>query len=219
MRDAPTAQSAPSRPFIEVRVRFPARLTNATRWPNDVPLARAKPLPPKAVPAQPPPAAPEPRVAEPAPELQADREQLDAVVAALREQAAGLRADQADRLRGWQQAAVELAALMATRLLHERVTTGEFPVEAKVRDMAAQFGEAGVLTVRLNPDDLALLERRLGGEPLLPGQDDPKVVADAALDRGRCQLDGRETTLVSDLTSELQEIRDELLRSLVHARA
>jgi flagellar biosynthesis/type III secretory pathway protein FliH len=154
----------------------------------------------------------------PAREPDYDGERVEAALAGVRDAVGEYRKDQAGRLRDWQRAAVELALTIATRLLHERVASGEFPMEAKVRDMVAQLGEDAAVTVRLNPADLAVLASRLAGGPLTEGADDPKFVPDDALGRGECRVEGREAMLLSDVSRELQEIRDELLRSIAHAR-
>ncbi len=153
------------------------------------------------------------------PEFEADRERIEAVLDQLRSAVEKIREDQTKRLHDWQHAAIELATTLATRLLHQRVTAEEFPVESKVRDMIAQLAEDGPLTIHLHPADVTLLESRLSGEPLLQGKQDPRIVPDTGLARGDCRVEGRESMLLSELTREVQEIRDELLRSLSHARS
>lgn len=209
------------RPPAEFRVRLHARLAGATLAAPDAPLPAAKPT----LPPPPPPVVafvPEP-IPAPAPDLtaefRADRERIEAVLANLRAAADEVRKDLNGRLREWQRAAVELAMATATRLLHDRVVTGEFPVEEKVREMVEQLNEDGPITVRLNPADLQLLEDRLGGEPLLPGRDDPKVIPDPTLARTEVRVEGREGMLLADVTRELTEIRDQLLKDLGHARS
>ena len=231
----PAAHPGTTRTPFECRVRFPARLTNAVLVPPDAPLPPARPTPgptqttqatqnpqAQAPAARPAPAAPvnpaEFWKTDIARELKADREKIEAVLAKLQAAAAGLREDQGERIGGWQRAAVELAAVIAARLLHDRVEAGDFPVEAKVRDMIAELGADAPATVYLNPADLALLEARLGGEPLLPGQDDPRLTADPSLGRADCRVESRENLLVSDVGRELQELRDDLLRRLGNAR-
>jgi flagellar biosynthesis/type III secretory pathway protein FliH len=152
-------------------------------------------------------------------ELKADRGRIEAVLGQIASAVADVRQDRKSRIQEWQRAAVELALTIATRLLHERVVTNEFPVDAKVRDMIAQLGADVPVTVGLNPADLKLLTDRLGGEPLAADRDDPRFVADPALDRGAVRVEGRESMLVSDVSRELEEIRDELLRSLGNARS
>jgi flagellar biosynthesis/type III secretory pathway protein FliH len=132
-----------------------------------------------------------------------------------------LREEHDTRLQQWQRAAVEMAMTTAARLLHERIASGEFPIEAKVRDMIAQLGEDVPVVVRLNPLDLDLLMARLGrsgDDSLVTGAGAPRFAADSALNRGECQVEGRESMLLSDVTRELQDIREELIRSLDNAR-
>jgi flagellar biosynthesis/type III secretory pathway protein FliH len=85
--------------------------------------------------------------------------------------------------------------------------------------MIAKLGEDVPVSVRLNPADLQLLTDRLGGEPFAPDQLEPRFVPDPALARGSVQIEGRESMLLSDVSRELEEIRDELLRSLGNARS
>jgi flagellar biosynthesis/type III secretory pathway protein FliH len=121
------------------------------------------------------------------------------------------------RIGEWRRAAVELALAVATRLLHERITDGEFAVEALVRDMLGQFAGPPPVTVRLNPADLALLATRLDGRPLVPeGTPGPTLAADPGLGRGSCRLEAGGQMLLSDLADQLEEVRTHLLRSLGH---
>jgi hypothetical protein len=231
----PAAPATPrtDRPPFECRVRFPARLTGAAIVPADAPLTpspknRGADAPRSPEPPQQgvhTPRSPEQATGADIPDtphsaLRAPHsdERLEAALGEVRRAVAGLREDQAGRLREWQRAAVELAATLATRLLHDRIAAGDFPMEAKVRDMLAQAGDDSPATVYLNPADLDVLQARLGG-PLVPGRDDPRFVPDPSLGRGDCRVESKEAVLVSEITRELQEIRDDLLRSFGHARA
>ena len=211
-----------SRPHTtrEFRVSLSDRLTDAVLVSPDDPLP---PLRRAATPApnDPPPTPPEPAdfwASDIAAQLAADRQQIEGVLAAVRSAAADLRQQHTDRLREWQRAAVELALTLAAKLLHERVTADEFPIEQIIRGMAGELLDDEIITVRLNPKDIELLERRLGGEPLLPGGADPHLVADPTLARTECRLEGRSSVSLSDLPRQLTQIRDDLLRSLTHAR-
>jgi hypothetical protein len=152
-------------------------------------------------------------------ELKTDRELIESVLQKIQASLAKLGEKRSSSLAEWRRAAVEFASTIATRLLHDRVLAGEFPIETKIRDMIAQLDEDTTVIVSLNPADLALLKSRLLGKPLIPGQADPRFVADATLGRGECRVEGRESMLLSGFSRELQEIRDELLLSLTHARA
>ena len=231
MRSAPNAPTGFDRQPFECRLRFHRPLRGVEVVPPD-------PVPTATRPTPPPVARPEPRITEPpkpaptptpepaidfaqtdlARELQIDRDRIEAVLAEVRSDIAALRKERAARVEELQRVAIELALTISSRLLHERVVSGDFPIDAKVRDMIAQLGDDVVISVRLNPTDLELLKDRLAGEPLSSGRDDPRFVPDPGLNRGECQIDGRESMLLSDVSRELQEIRDDLLRSLDHAR-
>ena len=197
--------------------------TAATRDDRPAPappsVPQPKPVPPSA-PATAPPVPPTDFwQTDAGRELKADRERIESLLGRISGAVAELKQDRKSRLQEWQRAAVELALTIATRLLHERVVAEDFPVDAKLRDMIAQLGEDVPVSVRLNPADLQLLKNRLGGAPLSPERDDPRFVADPALDRGAVQVEGRESMLLSDVSRELEELRDELLRSLNNARS
>lgn len=212
----------------ECRVRFDRPLRGAKVLPPGAPLPEAKPSRPTA----PQPAAqntpqqptaerkPEPdaaREAALAAERAAERASLRAALEQVRVAVAELHTTSAARVSELQRVAVEMAATIAARLLHDTVATGEFPIDAKVRDMIAQLGDDEPVAVRLNPADLQLLKQRLAGDPLLSDRADPRFVADAELARGSCRVEGRESMLVSDLARELEDIREDLLRSLGNA--
>lgn len=213
-----------------VRNRHPAtarefRVSLAERLTDAVLVSPADPLPPLRranTPAVEPPAArPDPTdfwQTDLAAELAADRRQIEAVLTGVRAAADEIRQQHTDRLREWQRAAVELALSIAAKLLHERVTADEFPMEQMIRDMAGEMTDDEVISVRLNPKDLALLERRLNGEPLLPGAGDPHLVSDPTLARTECRMEGRASVSLSDLPRQLAQFRDDLLRSLTNAR-
>jgi len=194
-------------------IPFSDRVTNALlARPEDPlpPFRRPAPSPQPAAPAE----EPEPDLAE---AYRADRARITAVLEQLRSAALDLRTQQGQKLDELRSAAVELALTIATRLFHREVTADDYPIEQIAREMAAQMVDEEPIRVRLNPLDHALLTRRLDGEPLLTGAE-PKLVADPAIVRGSVAIEGQSQLLVADPARTLQEIRDELLRSLAHAR-
>lgn len=233
-------RSTPDVAPLEFRVRFhaPVRRVRTISLDAAAALAKTEPEPksqsryqpqpvPKAVPTLPlpqPPLTPAPTFlpTDLEKELKADRAQIEVVLAEVRAAIASWRVGHDARLKQWQQAAIEMAMTTAARLLHERIVSGDFPIDARVRDMIVQLGEDVPVAVRLNPLDLELLKSRLEraeDEPLLTGPDAPRFVLDASLNRGECQVEGRESMLLSDVTRELQDIREDLLRSLDNARS
>lgn len=215
---------------VECRVRFDRPLRGASVLPPGAPLPEHKPArrsapQPPAAQTPPPPATerkPEPdaaREAALAAERAADRAHLRAALEQARAAVAELHAGRSSQVAELQRVAVEMAATIAARLLHDTVTAGEFPIDAKVRDMIAQLDTDAPVTVRLNPADLQLLKQRLAGDPLLADRADPRFVPGPELARGACRVEAGETTLASDLAAELELIREDLIRSLGDARS
>jgi flagellar biosynthesis/type III secretory pathway protein FliH len=237
MRSAPITPLGFDRLPFECRLRFHRPLKGVEVVPADAVLSAARPTPPtnRPEPPAPPKPAPTPAPTTPTPApvpaatdfsqtdaarlLKADRERIEAVLAEMRSDIAALRKERAARVGELQRVAIELALTISSRLLHDRIASGDFPIDAKVRDMLAQLTDDGTVSVRLNPLDLELLNDRLAGEPLSRDRDDPRFVPDPALNRGACQVEGRESMLLSDVARELQVIREDLLRSLDNARS
>ncbi len=213
----------------ECRVRFDRPLRGVAVHPPGAPLPNLEPKPARPTaqhpaaqntPQQPAERKPEPdaaREAALAAERATERAHLRAALEQARAAVAELHKTSAARVAELQRVAVEMAATIAARLLHDTVTAGEFPIDAKLRDMIAQLGDDEPVAIRLNPADLQLLKQRLAGDPLLNDRADPRFVADAELARGSCRVEGRESMLVSDLARELQDIREDLLGSLGNA--
>ncbi len=145
-------------------------------------------------------------------QLAADRKAIDAVLGSLTAAVDELQQQHTDRIAQWRAAAVELAVTIAAKLLHERIAADEFNLEGMIRDMAAEMAGDEVVSVRLNPHDLELLEKRLDGQPLLSGSTDPQLVVDHTLARGECRVEGRSSVSLSDLPRQLGQIREDLLR-------
>ena len=185
------------------------------------PVPAAPPVPQPAAAAVTPLAAPPADLwkTEAGKEIAADRTLIESVLANVRATVEHIHTERAARLSELQHVAVAMALTIATRLLHEQVEAGAFAIEAKVRDMIAQLGDDIAVTIRLNPADLALLTQRLGGEQLTEDHADPRFVPDPELGRSDCQVEGRESMLLSDVSRDLEEIRDELLRRLKNARS
>lgn len=234
MRSAPVTLAGANRLPFECRLRFHRPLKGVEVVPADSVATAPKPTPPQARP-EPKPAPPPPAPAPPAPvpatepavdfsqtelarELAADRDRIEAVLAEVRSDIVALRMERAAKIEDLQRVAIELAVAISSRLLHERVAADDLPMDTKLRDMVAQLGDDVAVNVRLNPLDLQLLKARLGEQPLSPDRDDPRFTPDPALNRGECQVEGRESMLLSELTRELHEIRDDLLGSLTNAR-
>jgi flagellar biosynthesis/type III secretory pathway protein FliH len=118
------------------------------------------------------------------------------------------------------QAATELAIAVAGRVVFDKLEAGEFPIEEMVRQALARLPAAPTFTVYLHPDDLALLQRRLADEPLLPTRESPVGMrADASLRRGGCRAEAGEVHVLADLADQLAGLRQHLLWSTSHAQS
>jgi len=123
------------------------------------------PLPPVRRPAPPPEPVPEPVAVVPVEQerraeqaAREERERLDGVLGQLLDVARDLRSAQRGRLEEMQRVAVELAVAVASNLLYERIESGDYPIEELVRDAVRRLEPRQAVTVRLHPEDLALLE-------------------------------------------------------------
>jgi hypothetical protein len=231
-RELPMAR--PVSPIVsarEFRVSFADRLSGAVVVGANAPLPplRRTPAPPPDSLDTPVTISNEPR-ATPAPptdlwvteigaQLSADRKAIETVLGSLTTAVGRLQADHSALLQACRKLAVELATSIAAKLLHERITADEFNLEQMIRDMAGDLHDDEVVCVRLNPRDLELLEKRLDGQPLLSGPDDPQLVADNTLGRGECRVEGRSAVSLSDLPRQLGQIREDLLRRVADARS
>lgn len=210
----------------EVRVRLHAPLRGATLAD---PAAALPPLPVVVVappPPEPPPPPPEPVVvaAEPvvsmeeelARRLDADRGLIEKSLAAMNQQIHALHETRSQERREWRKAAVELAVTLATRLVHDQILAGDFPLETVARELIGQV-DAGPVTVYLHPDDLALINHRLDGKPLVERDEAVVIRPDPALPRGDCRVETGEAIALAQLDVQLADLRRRLLRSLGHA--
>jgi flagellar biosynthesis/type III secretory pathway protein FliH len=147
-----------------------------------------------------------------------ERESLERVLGQLVDVAHELRAAQRDRLAEMQRVAVELAVAVASHVLYERLEAGDFPVEELVRAAVKRLEPRQAVTVRLNPEDLALLERRTSEEPLFAlDTAELTLVADPALGRGDCRAETGDVAVLADLDEHVAEIRRDLLQALPEA--
>lgn len=219
--------------IYEAAVSFRPRLLRVTLVDPSAPLA------PVGRPAKspPPPPPPEPAIPGPTPEMLArlreeldqeaaraeerrreERAALERVMSRLTELARDLREQQRTRLEEMQQVAVELAVAVASHVVYERLEAGDYAVEELVRRAVRRLEPREAVTVYLHPDDLALMERRLGEGPTLAlDGDEIRLVAEPALARGDCRAETGDLSVVSHLEEHLEQIRQDLLRFLPEA--
>jgi len=143
---------------------------------------------------------------------------LESVLGQLLDVARDLRSAQRGRLEEMQQVAVELAVAVASHVMYERLGSGEFPIEELVRAAVKRLDPGSAVTVRLHPDDLALLERRTSEEPLFAlDTEELRLVADSEMARGDCRAETGDVAVLTKLEEHLDEIKRDLLAALPEA--
>lgn len=144
-----------------------------------------------------------------------EKEAIERAVAGLKQAAAIFRTGQQEQLGDMQRTIVRLAIGLASQLTHERIRLGDFAVEALVQKVVQRLRPRQAVTVYLNPDDLHLLEQRLGDEPLFPPHGPSlRVEGDASVNRGDCRAESGDTSVSWLLEDQWEEISQHLLRSL-----
>lgn len=115
--------------------------------------------------------------------------------------------------------AVELSVAVASRLVHEKINSGDFAVEEIVGRVVDQLKSTASLTVHLHPNDLVLLkDRTQSTTPAWQELRDIQFVPDGTMRRGDCRIAAGETGLLSEISSQLSEIRCHLLEGLSDVR-
>lgn len=158
-------------------------------------------------------------LSEPAPAVNGsnpeERAALEDLVASVKDLAQDLWEQQRQRLGEMQRVAVEVAIAVASRLVHQRIELGDYPVENLVREVVERLEPQDALTIYLHPADIALLGQRLGEkQPLFAEADRVKLVPDVALKRGDCRAETGDVNLSLELDKQLEEMRKRLLEIL-----
>jgi flagellar assembly protein FliH len=167
--------------------------------PQGRPPAEAGPSRPPAPAPEPPPPPPAPPV--PSPGAVEFAERVAAAVSALRLTGERL-AEQA------RSDALELALLLARRIVEGELQTNVEPLFGIVRSVVRRVGESRRATVRLSPGDAARVEQGGHGQlfsGISIGQVD--VVADPSLSPGDCMVDADFGTVDARLDTRLDELR------------
>jgi flagellar biosynthesis/type III secretory pathway protein FliH len=184
-------------------------------WPRLGAVARASPLLP--LPSVPLAKVPQP---DPARQEREERQAIEQVLDHLRTTAAHYAEHYESMIEEMRHAAIELAIAVAGRVVFDKLDSNEFPIEEMVGQAVARLPAAPSLSVYLHPDDLALLQRRLAGKPvLLPSEAKIRIEADSSLRRGGCRAEASEIHVLADLADQLAGLRQHLLWSSSHAQS
>jgi flagellar assembly protein FliH len=127
---------------------------------------------------------------------------VQAVLAALGEAAEGIRAHEARWLANLEENVAALAVVVARHIVQREVTADPALLRALVDGALAQFPVDHAVTVRVHPEELQTVRTRQGesGMPL----PELRWVADPAVGRGGCLVEGRERILDGRLDVALE---------------
>ncbi|MFK7818282.1 MAG: FliH/SctL family protein [Planctomycetaceae bacterium] len=146
--------------------------------------------------------------------LQVIETRLNAIEAAVQETELR-RQESLDELR---LVTVEMSVAIASRIVGDSAqsTTG---IEELVNEAVTRFGGSDEITIALNPNDLAELNRALEGRPPPWSESgSPRLVADRNVASGDCEVNGTDFNYVARMELVLDEIRVGLMESLEHAQ-
>jgi flagellar assembly protein FliH len=144
--------------------------------------------------------------------LETERGALARAAQALERAAAGLSDLQDTIAREAEAHLAELAVAIARKVLKQAVDAGQYDVEAIVQEALRCAPSRREVVVRLNPEDLARIEKAgAEGKPL--GLGGVRLAADPALGRAECAVDTAEGTVDVRLEDQLQEVRQALAGS------
>lgn len=139
------------------------------------------------------------------------RNALEKERAALMERLAGsletLHTMQAQAVAETRSAIIDLALLIASRIVRERIDQGDPMVVRIAEDLLARAGRNGARTVRVHPDDLTAITAACSA---LAEAGDLTVVADPRVDRGGVIVESRHEELDARIGTQLGIYNDAL---------
>ncbi len=139
-------------------------------------------------------------------------QQLKNVVTALQQAATAIEQSRHAWQQHWERHAVELAAAIAARLCRRELLRQPEITLAWVRESLELAAGSAQITLRLNPQDHALLAERVEAiAQQVASLGTTQVVADAAITPGSCRVDTEFGSLDQQIEAQLARITQELL--------
>lgn len=146
-------------------------------------------------------------------------EQLSILLADIQRSIEELHSQRRSSLEEMQRVAVELSIAVASRLVHEKISADDYSVEDTIGRVIDKMNPDGPLQVSLHPSDFALLKERT--EKTTPSWQElhaVKFATDPSLQRGSCRVSAGDACVLSEIESQLSEIRCHVLEALDHAQ-
>ena len=147
-------------------------------------------------------------------QLHDEKRQIEALMNSITQGANALQAEFKTKFIEMETTTAELAISIASRLIHHKIETDDFPVESLVREAVRRLETEDAVVIRLHPDDVTLLKRRLGDDgQILSDRPDIEIEADDSLARGDCSATAGSVSVASHLEDQLADIKQHLLVS------
>jgi flagellar assembly protein FliH len=125
--------------------------------------------------------------------------------------AAGLQSAAGELERDFAEELMALALELARHILRTEITASHEPLLATVREVLAAAPETlGGRELLLHPEDVALVNDQLGGEPHLGAW---RIIPDASVSRGGCRLIAKSRDVDATLATRWQRAMQRLGRS------
>lgn len=193
--------------------RPPARIAEEiVRWSarhrGSLPIAEDLPMAPVIAPP-----ATTAAVQQESQQLQVERAALVQATEQLRQATKDLQRQTDSLLHEFQQASVELAHAIASKLVFDDVEQDRFPIASLVHEVISRLNTKTETVVRMHPADLALIEQM---PTIGDSENEPAVrfVADSNLQRGDCRAKSGEISVIYELRRQIDEIRQQLLSTV-----
>jgi flagellar biosynthesis/type III secretory pathway protein FliH len=143
-------------------------------------------------------------------QTKATRQTLEATLRSLSQAVAAIR-QEPERLKlELQDSVIQLATLIAQRFVKAKITADDYPVDEIVGKLIERLNTDKPVTVRLHPQDLALLRSTLSEEPLI--KDGPEIIweEDSTLTRGNIHAGTGEMSVSHIVREQLQMVTEQL---------
>jgi flagellar biosynthesis/type III secretory pathway protein FliH len=147
-------------------------------------------------------------------QLRTEREAWSRGLAELKRVIGVVDVNLASVLHELREAAVELAHVIANKLVFHQIAANTFPIDRLVAEVLSRLSNREPATVRLHPQDLALLQSEHRASGSFDQERDVRMVADPTLSRGDCKAVAGEITVIYELRRQIEEIRRELLSTV-----
>jgi hypothetical protein len=144
-------------------------------------------------------------------------EQFAELMASMTDAIGELEKKRKNNLTELQEATVELATIVASRVVRTAVDRGDYRIDELARELLAKCSIDEPVRMLLNPADLAVIQAEIHTNPAL--LDRPvDLRGDLTIGRGQCRVVSGSRTLIADWRTHLQDIRAVLHEELEHAQ-